>query len=54
VRGLTTNVARDDYPKWSPDANWIAFHSDRSGTPEIYLIKPDGGSLWQLTSNDKN
>lgn len=38
---------------WSPDGKWIAYISDKSGTDEIYLMKPDGSDKMQLTSNGK-
>ncbi|MBN2386390.1 MAG: serine/threonine-protein kinase [Anaerolineales bacterium] len=28
---------------------WIAFHSDRNGNNDIYLVRPDGNSLTQAT-----
>jgi Tol biopolymer transport system component len=36
-------------PDWYPFGDWIAFESDRSGDYEIYLIKPDGNGLLQIT-----
>jgi dipeptidyl aminopeptidase/acylaminoacyl peptidase len=36
-------------PKWSPDGNWISFISQETGREELYLIKPDGEGLHQLT-----
>jgi tricorn protease len=38
---------------WSPDGKWISYISDKSGTDEIYLMKPDGSDKMQLTSNGK-
>lgn len=38
---------------WSPDGKWIAYISDKSGTDEIYLMKPDGTDKMQLTNNGK-
>ena len=37
---------------WSPNGEWIAFDSDREGDVEIYKVRPDGGGLTQLTSDD--
>jgi len=34
---------------WSPDGQTIAFTSDRSGDPEIYVAKADGSGLQRLT-----
>jgi Tol biopolymer transport system component len=46
--------ALNEYPTWSPDGQWIAFHSDRDGDFEIYIVRPDGSDLRQLTDNDAN
>ena len=42
----------DEYPTWSLDGQWIAFHSDRDGDFDIYIVRPDGSDLRQLTDND--
>ncbi|MBP6210487.1 MAG: S9 family peptidase [Anaerolineales bacterium] len=36
-------------PKWSPDGKWISFISQETGREELYLIKPDGEGLHQIT-----
>ena len=36
-------------PKWSPDGQWIAFTSQETGREEVYLVKPNGEGLHQLT-----
>ncbi len=36
-------------PHWSPDGEWIAFHSYRDGNFHIWRIRPDGTGLEQLT-----
>jgi hypothetical protein len=44
----------DDYPTWSPDSKWIAFHngtdarSDDQRPGALYLIHPDGSGLVRL------
>jgi dipeptidyl aminopeptidase/acylaminoacyl peptidase len=35
--------------KWSPDGKWIAFLAQETEREEIYLIKPNGEGLHQLT-----
>jgi Tol biopolymer transport system component len=36
-------------PKWSPDGQWIGFIAQETERDEIYLIRPNGDSLHQLT-----
>ncbi len=50
--GLTTlagGPSNEDMPAWSPDGQRIAFLSDRTGKNEIYIVRPDGTDLQQLT-----
>jgi eukaryotic-like serine/threonine-protein kinase len=49
LRRLTDDAAQDIVPRWSPDGNWIAFLSDRSGKYEIWKIRPDGTGLAEMT-----
>jgi Tol biopolymer transport system component len=37
-----TPGSRDDLPAWSPDANRIAFSSDRGGSFNLYVMNSDG------------
>jgi Tol biopolymer transport system component len=48
---LTNHPAEDHSFAWSPDGEWMAFLSDRTGAPEVYLMRPDGLDLRQLTAN---
>ncbi len=41
-------------PKWSPDGKWITFISQETGREELYLIKPDGEGLHQLTKTGRD
>ena len=50
VRRLTRHWAIDTAPAWSPDGRRIAFTSDRTGRPQIWVMDADGGSPRQLTS----
>ena len=59
---LTRNQGGNFRPAWSPDSAWIAFSSDREGTPAvnpgrwellqstgIYVMRPDGTGLRRVT-----
>jgi dipeptidyl aminopeptidase/acylaminoacyl peptidase len=35
--------------KWSPDGSWIAFIAQETERDEVYLVRPDGEGLRQLT-----
>jgi Tol biopolymer transport system component len=48
---LTTSLAYDDQPKWSPDGSKIAFISNRDGNFEIYTMNADGSGQNRLTNN---
>src|SRR6266567_6237097 len=49
VQRLTDNQARDVYPRFSPDGNWIAFSSNRDGNYDVFLIPAAGGKPRRLT-----
>jgi len=58
---LTDDPAYDAWPTWSPAPPWggtggsqIAFMSDRSGNPDIYVMDADGSNLRQLTDHPAN
>ena len=40
--------------KWSPDGQWIAFIAQETERDEIYLIRPNGEGLHQLTSTGQD
>jgi dipeptidyl aminopeptidase/acylaminoacyl peptidase len=46
---LTQGDNSSDDPQWSPDGQWIAFVSNRSGKKNLWLIRPRGGEAQQLT-----
>ena len=39
----------DRMPRWSPDGQWIAFHSIRGKDQYLWKIRPDGSDLQQLS-----
>jgi uncharacterized protein YjdB len=48
---LTSDVAYDITPAWSPDGSKIAFVSMRDGNNEIYVMTADGSGQTRLTFN---
>jgi len=49
-RQLTSGTYHDTTPRWSPNGQTIAFLSDRTGTPQLYLLPMYGGEAWQISS----
>ncbi len=47
VHGLPK--VRMGMPRWSPDGQWIAFISQEAGHDDVWLMRPDGSNLRQLT-----
>src|SRR2546426_1540353 len=41
-------------PAWSPTGSWIAFESFEAGNSNIWLVRPDGTGLTQLTQSSTN
>jgi TolB protein len=51
---LTDTVGLDDGPEYTPDGRYIYFNSVRSGTMQIWRMKPDGSNAEQLTNDGWN
>ncbi len=51
---LTSHHAIDVSPTWSPDGGQIAFVSDRSGSPQVYIMSSSGGNPRRITSGGYN
>jgi Tol biopolymer transport system component len=51
---VTDGAGADGWPTWSPDGKRIAFHSDRSGNWDIWIVGVDGSGLVQLTTDPAN
>ena len=54
ARRLTSNIARDIAPRFSPDGEWVAFSSNRFGNDDVFLIPVSGGEPTQLTFHSGN
>lgn len=48
-RQMTRGTGRDDTPRWSPDGTTLAFVSDRTDGPALWLLPVDGGEARRLT-----
>ena len=44
----------DGAPSWNPAGTKIAFHSDRAGDFDIWVIDSGGSNLTQLTSDTRS
>lgn len=53
-RRLTAHIARDTFPRFSPDGKWIAFNSDRWGNGDVWIIPVAGGKPTQSTFHSTN
>lgn len=52
ARSLTSGMAWDMQPRYSPDGAHIAFTSDRAGGDNLWLMKADGNAPRQVTRED--
>jgi len=52
AKALTTGMAFDMQPRYSPDGVQIAFTSDRAGGDNIWLMDAGGANIRQLTKED--
>ena len=41
------------HPRWSPDAEWIAFISNEGGLPGLYLLETLGGALRKVVIRER-
>ena len=48
---MTNDPAADTHPAWSPDGEWLAFLSDRTGKSEVFVVHVAGSRLTQLTND---
>jgi imidazolonepropionase-like amidohydrolase/Tol biopolymer transport system component len=52
ARSLTSGMAWDMQPRYSPDGAQIVFTSDRTGGDNVWIMKADGSALRQVTKED--
>ena len=48
---LTSNLAADGQPDWSPDGSKVVFVSNRDGLPAIWTMRADGSNPRNLTGS---
>jgi Tol biopolymer transport system component len=48
---ITSAVGVEDFPTWSPDGGQLAFQSDQSGNPDIWVVHLGGGSPVNRTAD---
>ncbi|MHC4938791.1 MAG: S41 family peptidase [Planctomycetota bacterium] len=53
ARRLTSGPAKDQWPRWSPDGNTIAYFSNSRGNDDIYLLDVRSGKSVPLTRNPR-
>ena len=51
---LTTSPSEDikiyqTHPSWTADGEWIVFHSDRAGSPQLFAVHEEAGDIVELT-----
>ncbi len=53
---LTSLGANPGFPRWSPDGQTVAFHSNAEDRPtgDVYLVAAEGGKVRNLTQHDAN
>ncbi|MGB0591825.1 MAG: amidohydrolase family protein [Myxococcota bacterium] len=52
AKALTTSLAWDMQPRYSPDGRWLAFTSDKGGADNIWVMPAEGGDPVQITKED--
>ena len=46
---ITSGLGYDSQPSVSPDGQWIAFVSDRNGSDNLWVVKPDGSEARKIS-----
>ena len=53
LRRLTNHPNIDVTPTWAPTGKQIAFTSDRTGTPQIWVMNDDGSEPHKITNESR-
>lgn len=53
AKRITSGMAFDSQPRFSPDGQWIAFLSDRGGAENVWIIKADGTDPKKLSKDEQ-
>ena len=51
ARCLTALTGTEDDPSWSPDGDFLVFESGQAGNFDIWIVRPDGSELRQITTD---
>src|SRR5512141_2451350 len=54
VQRITDNAAREVYPRFSPDGQWLAFSSNRYGNYDVFIVPVAGGTPKRVTYHTGN
>ncbi|WP_105102569.1 amidohydrolase family protein [Microbulbifer pacificus] len=54
AKAITSELAWNTQPRFSPDGKSVVFVSDRDGADNIWVMDSDGGNLRQLTTEKEN
>jgi len=54
ARRLTSGLAFDSQPRFSPDGQWIAYISDGGGSENLWMSRADGSDARQLTRDSES
>jgi len=54
VRRWTIHESYDSHPRWSPDGEKIAFHSNRYGNNDVFILHLNDGTIEQKTYYSSN